>query len=935
MPVSIDELLKGNVAKPANPMSGKLWSPKYFDSELTGFRTTKGKLSSVGLLGEAANPSAVKPGIRKLIRDHIDAYRRVVTNRSVTTHFIPLDVMTEQYYALVDTLPLPRPEDSIPLANEVHAKIPHNIYLALDVHSVVFEKERTASGGLATTLYTTWRCMLVDNCTGTNADPEVMYLKQPKTELTPQLDRYLRTQMQSTSTHHNKAFVFFASDIAGVIDTCLDTIAAANWSTDPDTTYAAFTGVCTYDLVCKASHRWQTEIDKVIDDAAARVASITPDGPNSTLSVQLMSEAMHRLEAYPVTLNFYEPIYQSLERHFSPEVVKELVKRNLNLLLTDTMTQLNAVKPQLNTCPVNSNAQVDPFYSTEQTAAIQSHEPLILIQASAGTGKSSTIKGRIDYMVQSGIEPGDIMVLSFTNAAADHIRNICPGVHSMTIASMVHSIYSQNFAHELSSIPTLLNALDIHYPHSALASTFKLNLKAVQDTEPDAFTRLNNFVEDNYDHIVQMLDTCGQTTLELEIILCYQHIGDYVEPPEVASKHLIVDEVQDNSIFDFVYTLEYVVKHKESLYIVGDASQTLFEFRGANPRAINIMEASGVFATYKLQINYRSTQDILDFANVALADIEANQFAHLRLKANDRTPVTAESFQNSVQLKTVQVDRQVNFFQNIPNYVKKYLAPYITSCLNKGEHVCVLAYSKRELNALQKAVQDLFPACVIENIAPKRVYDTTVLSAFIARDWTEVRFLDFNNLATQIAQTIVHNIQNYVPGRQYKKDGSMNPAFVSAIEQVRAWHNTSQNYVAQLVQATRTGTITVDEMLGRLQKQMLSFEIKQNSIHQNMMSQRNRDHKAEIDWDKTDIVFSTIHSAKGLEFDNVIIVYHDRTVQSEDTKRLYYVALTRAMRSEFVLNWTTDLESNLEDAYQDIVCELSGGAAQDTDAAQN
>lgn len=201
--------------------------------------------------------------------------------------------------------------------------------------------------------------------------------------------------------------------------------------------------------------------------------------------------------------------------------------------------------------------------------AIDSDDHLFVTKDYALTHNSSTLKGRIQYMVDSGIDPHDITVLSFTNAAADHIRDICPDINSMTISSMVHTIYQENFSHELSSIPTLLNSLDIWFPRGSLASDLKHYLRAVDAHKPDAFTRLNSFVKTNYDGVIGLLDGCGQTTLELEIVIAYQKIGTFIEPPEVSSRHLLVDEVQDNSIFDFVYILEYVLTHKESLFIVG------------------------------------------------------------------------------------------------------------------------------------------------------------------------------------------------------------------------------------------------------------------------------------------------------------------------------------------------------------------------------
>lgn len=186
------------------------------------------------------------------------------------------------------------------------------------------------------------------------------------------------------------------------------------------------------------------------------------------------------------------------------------------------------------------------------------------------THNSTVILGRIDWMVANGVPPEDIMVLSFTNAAADHIKDLNPNVKSMTIAHMIHTIYSTNFPdHLLSELDTLCNSLDIYFPTDDVAMKFKHKCLGVQNKEPNAYVDLNNFIEEHYDDVIRFLDTTRQTSLELEIIICYQKIDTMVEPPEIQSQHLIIDEVQDNSVFEFIYSLKYVEKHKESLFIVG------------------------------------------------------------------------------------------------------------------------------------------------------------------------------------------------------------------------------------------------------------------------------------------------------------------------------------------------------------------------------
>lgn len=186
------------------------------------------------------------------------------------------------------------------------------------------------------------------------------------------------------------------------------------------------------------------------------------------------------------------------------------------------------------------------------------------------THNSTVILGRIDWMVANGVKPQDIMVLSFTNAAADHIKDLNPNVKSMTIAHMIHTIYTANFPdHLLSELDTLCNSLDIYFPTNDVAMKFKSRCLGVRNKEPNAYVDLNNFIEENYDDVIRFLDTTRQTSLEIEIIICYQKIDTMVEPPEIQSQHLIIDEVQDNSVFEFVYSLKYVEKHQESLFIVG------------------------------------------------------------------------------------------------------------------------------------------------------------------------------------------------------------------------------------------------------------------------------------------------------------------------------------------------------------------------------
>lgn len=100
---------------------------------------------------------------------------------------------------------------------------------------------------------------------------------------------------------------------------------------------------------------------------------------------------------------------------------------------------------------------------------------------------------------------------------------------------------------------------------------------------------------------------------------------------------------------------------------------------------------------------------------------------------------------------------------------------------------------------------------------------------------------------------------------------------------------------------------------------MLDFEIKTNAIKQRLLSGKNEDLK---DTEGKDFIISTIHGVKGLEFDNVIVLIKNSELNKEDCKRLYYVALTRAIKSEYVIAYDTIKEPVIVSAYNEELEKL-------------
>lgn len=324
-----------------------------------------------------------------------------------------------------------------------------------------------------------------------------------------------------------------------------------------------------YDEIVRQAKRWIYDVADEVDAVFSEIKNA--NYVNQKLRL-ILTRILKRLETYKVELNQYIKIQASLEKHFRKDIVDRVSKANLQILLANTLGKIEQQKHHIVCFTNDTNIQIDPKFSVEQREIITCEEPLIIAQATAGSGKSTTLNARVNHMLKCGVEAKDITVLSFSNAAADHIKELNEEIHSQTIASMVHEIYSLNYPNiTLSNLDTIVNLIDIKIDtkNDDIANDFKFRLKNLSYGKQGAFADVNMFVENNFDRVIDILNTIGQISLELEIIITYQNLMNMKEPDSVLCKHLIIDEVQDNSVFEFIFTLRYLEKHKCSLFIVG------------------------------------------------------------------------------------------------------------------------------------------------------------------------------------------------------------------------------------------------------------------------------------------------------------------------------------------------------------------------------
>lgn len=887
-----------------NTVTSTSYTPKFFSDDFTG----SGK--SIGLINQDVNPintPASDPEVvymmtvfGKIVQKNGNTTIKHVAVHPISTKLIENGMYT--YYPVPD-------KSRMCKLGSINKK--YDIYLRLEPYQLILESTTDFTGKTTKTLRPIYRMTLfsIDNT----------FVPFPTTA---QIQQYSKLTINTplTNTSYSKLTANPVISIQDAINTLKQGNAHLQPKLDINQAINYMANYCLYDELCLLSERWQTALHEDIKHIinCAKNQNWSTDNIVNQLNIYLST-----IEKYKLSLQLYRNIYTTLQQEFNADTVAKLCKANLNLLLSDTLQNLSKNKSNIQTFSPQTDPTKMPFslkrFSTEQQKAITCTDPLVLVQAGAGTGKSTVILGRIDYMIASGVKPDDITVLSFTNAAADNIKDRNPNVHSMTISRMIHTIYETNFpGQELSSVETLVNCIMIYLPNDPVAQKFRALLRTMIHSEKDGYTDLNNFVENNFNDVIRILNTVKQTCLPLESIICYQCIGNLVEPPEVQSKYLILDEVQDNSIFDFIYTLKYVDKHNECLFIVGDCSQTLYEFRASNPMALNIMESSGVFTTFPLQINYRSNQEILNFANTALRNIEANQFAHIQLQANSLAKVTEQSFKNKVHLHYTRVARMNDFKMNLEDIFLKNVCPFIDKKLAAKEQVAFLSYTRDDVYKMQTLLTKFYSSANIVSLVPEKQYNATVLSAFIMRYWDELKFAP----AKTIGVTILHECMNRLsflvsnPDKQRPKVQKM----------LTDWMNEAQPTINMWYDQCVHNQLSHDAFLENVKEHLLQYEIQSNAVRQALLSAKNNAQKTNQNVKNANFLLSTIHSAKGLEFENTVVLYKATSHMAEDEKRMYYVALTRAMKAEFVLAYGTLANPQIQADYDSCVKTLHNKA---------
>jgi DNA helicase-2/ATP-dependent DNA helicase PcrA len=289
-----------------------------------------------------------------------------------------------------------------------------------------------------------------------------------------------------------------------------------------------------------------------------------------------------------------------------------------------------------------------------QAACVTAPDGYHLVVAGAGTGKTKTLVHRVAWLVEHGVYPREIVLLTFTRRAADemlwrvanlvdHAHGVRGGTfHSFAVTALRRHAEAIGFTREftildrgdseelLSLVRSDLGAggKGRRFPKtSTLAAIIGKNVNTGLDFS-EIMARQYPQYEDDADDVAKIAAAFEQrkrvqNLMDFDDLLVrlLELVRDHHGPRQDLSegiRHLLVDEYQDTNALQaqIAGLLSYV---HGNLMVVGDEAQSIYRFRGAEVR--NILDFQVTFpgaAVWKLEQNYRSNQPILDLANGVL-----------------------------------------------------------------------------------------------------------------------------------------------------------------------------------------------------------------------------------------------------------------------------------------------------------------------------
>jgi len=592
--------------------------------------------------------------------------------------------------------------------------------------------------------------------------------------------------------------------------------------------------------------------------------------------------------------------------------------------------------------------------NSAQFEAASAIEGSFLVIAGAGTGKTRTLVYRVSRLIEIGYDPQSILLLTFTRKAAREMMNRatllldnrCSKINGGTFHSFANltlrkyskaiGLDSNFIILDQSDSEDLINLIRGQMNLAKLKQRFpnKQTILKVISLSKNTSKPIDEILFENYPHFAEHIEKINEIRAKYEnykstnSLLDYDDLLVYLlkflsEQSNIANellsniKFIMVDEYQDTNKLqaDIIKALSTI---NNNVMVVGDDSQSIYSFRGANFK--NIMDFPKIFDNtilIKLEENYRSTKEILNFANHLLefaiekypknlyTNIPEGDLPAIISATNDNMQSRfiveriLELREEGVPLSEIAVLFRSSYHSfNLEVELNKASIPYIKF---GGMKFFETAHVKDALAFLRISIniKDLVSWYRIlllhEGVGPKRAQMIM----------NEIFTININNISSNLKNNTI--LKKIFPLLELIKNLNKNFTLPSdKLELIYNYYNPlfkkkydDFNKRKKDLEALVNIASNYDDVISFLAD--MALEPPQDSVSY----VENEDKEDEL------LTLSTIHSAKGLEWHSVFIIHaldgffpSAQSFDSQDTleeeRRLMYVAVTRAKQNLFI-----------------------------------
>lgn len=605
-----------------------------------------------------------------------------------------------------------------------------------------------------------------------------------------------------------------------------------------------------------------------------------------------------------------------------------------------------------------------------QREAVKYNEGPSLVIAGAGSGKTRVLTYKIAYLVHLGLAPQSILALTFTNKAAREMKERIAKITGDQTARRLwmgtfHSIFSRILRYEAEHIGypsnfTIYDASDSKSLLKAIIKEMQLDDKVyrigmIQSRISNAknalvtwkaYEQSKELMQHDIDSKVPLLreiykryqNRCQQAgAMDFDDLLLQTNIL-FRDHPQVLEKYrsffqfVLVDEYQDTNFAQHLIVQKLCEQHRR-ICVVGDDAQSIYSFRGAN--IDNILQFKNQYPgcrIFKLERNYRSTQNIVNAANSLIHKNKEQIFKNVYSEKEQGSKVRVsssysdyeEGYAVAAMINEMRMRKDYDYSEFAILYrtnaqsrileeaLRKRGIPYKIygglSFYQRKEVKDVISYLRLIVNPYD---EEAFKRVI--NYPSRGIGDTTVNKVISAATENNVSLWTVLNAPIDYALPI-----NSGTAKKLSDFREMIERFIQenarlSAEEMAAMVVKESGIVSTLFQDRSVEGISKQENLQELLKGISEFcELRrEEGVEQVSLA----DFLSEIslltdqDNDKDEqankVTMMTVHAAKGLEFRNVFVVgleeelfpssmSKDNPRAVEEERRLFYVAITRA-----------------------------------------